>query len=55
MGDPSKARAALNWKPRVNFQQLVRMMVDSDVELASRERTLLDHGHTRPTFAASHA
>ena len=55
MGDPSKALAAIDWKPRVNFQQLVHMMVDSDLELASREKTLLDNGHTQPTFAASHA
>ncbi|HEY2524439.1 MAG TPA: GDP-mannose 4,6-dehydratase [Candidatus Binataceae bacterium] len=37
-GDASKARRALGWKPRVNFQQLVEMMVDSDLELAEREK-----------------
>jgi GDPmannose 4,6-dehydratase len=32
LGDPSKARAALGWKPRVTFKELVRMMVDADLE-----------------------
>lgn len=29
-GDSSKAREKLGWKPRVNFKQLVQMMVDND-------------------------
>jgi GDPmannose 4,6-dehydratase len=31
-GDASKARRVLGWKPQVSFAQLVRMMVDADVE-----------------------
>jgi len=34
-GDASKARAALGWEPRVNFAELVRMMVDADLERGS--------------------
>jgi GDPmannose 4,6-dehydratase len=30
--DASKARKALGWKPRVGFEDLVRMMVDADLE-----------------------
>jgi len=30
-GDCTKARTKLGWKPAVNFQQLVEMMVDSDL------------------------
>lgn len=37
LGDPTKARDTLGWKPRTSFQELVRMMVDSDVRLAERE------------------
>ncbi len=36
-GDSSKARRVLGWKPKVNFQQLVALMVDADLELAQRE------------------
>ena len=31
IADASKARKMLGWKPRVNFQQLVSMMVDADL------------------------
>lgn len=36
--DASKIRRELGWAPRVSFPELVRRMVDSDVELAARER-----------------
>jgi GDPmannose 4,6-dehydratase len=32
IGDATKARAELGWKPKVGFEELVRMMVDFDVE-----------------------
>jgi GDPmannose 4,6-dehydratase len=35
VGDPAKAQAALGWKPRTAFADLVRMMVDADVALLS--------------------
>ena len=41
-GDFSKARRVLGWEPKVSFQQLVRMMVDHDVELARQDRPLQD-------------
>jgi len=45
LGDPSKAMAKLGWRPRVTFGELVRMMVDHDLEVARQERTLRDAGH----------
>ncbi|XP_008780270.2 GDP-mannose 4,6 dehydratase 1-like [Phoenix dactylifera] len=44
-GDSSKARKQLGWKPKVGFQELVKMMVDRDVELAKREKVLVDAGY----------
>ena len=32
IGDASKAKAALGWEPKVSFEDLVRMMVDADIE-----------------------
>jgi GDPmannose 4,6-dehydratase len=32
LGDPTKARTVLGWKPRVGFKELVRIMVDADME-----------------------
>lgn len=51
MGDASKARAKLGWQPRVTFQELVRMMVDSDLEAARREAALRDYAD-RPVARA---
>ncbi|QDH11128.1 GDP-mannose 4,6-dehydratase [Nocardioides dongxiaopingii] len=34
VGDAGKAREVLGWKPRVGFDELVRMMVDADIEAA---------------------
>lgn len=45
LGDPTKAKTKLGWVPRVTFEGLVDMMVDADLELASREKTLMDAGH----------
>jgi len=32
IGDPTKARERLGWEPTVSFEELVRMMVDADME-----------------------
>lgn len=36
IGNSAKARRTLKWKPKVGFKQLVRMMVDSDMEIVRR-------------------
>ena len=41
-GDAGKARRALDWVPQTSFRQLVRMMVDSDLQLAQTERLMQD-------------
>ncbi|MCB4755521.1 MAG: GDP-mannose 4,6-dehydratase [Elusimicrobia bacterium] len=46
VGDSGKARRVLNWKPKVNFKQLVRMMVESDLKLAQREKVKIQHKKT---------
>jgi GDPmannose 4,6-dehydratase len=38
LADPRKARERLGWRPRVTFGELVRLMVEHDLELAERER-----------------
>jgi len=44
-GHASKARSLLGWRPKVLMPQLVEMMVEADMKLAERERTLVDAGH----------
>jgi GDPmannose 4,6-dehydratase len=45
LGDASKARAKLGWQPRTSIEQLVKMMVAADLDLAQREQTLRKAGH----------
>lgn len=37
LGDSTKARKVLGWEPKVKFRELVKMMVDADLELARKE------------------
>jgi len=36
IGDYSKAREKLGWEPKTSFEELVRLMVDSDIEMLGR-------------------
>ncbi|MEO0480378.1 MAG: GDP-mannose 4,6-dehydratase, partial [Planctomycetota bacterium] len=54
LGDSTKAREKLGWEPKVSFEKLVEMMVESDHELARRERTLVDAGHDVHSSGAIH-
>ena len=36
IGDPSKARDKLGWSPSTSFEEMVKLMVDSDLELLAR-------------------
>jgi GDPmannose 4,6-dehydratase len=44
LGDASKARKVLGWKPKVTFKELAKMMVDADMKLAENEKVLKEHG-----------
>lgn len=37
IGDPAKAKRQLGWEPKVKFKELVKLMVDADLELAKHE------------------
>ena len=43
IGDASKARRKLGWRPEVTFERLVEMMIGHDWELAKEERVLAEH------------
>lgn len=53
LGDPGKAREKLGWSPTVSFKELVRMMIDHDMELARQEAVLRDAGMSPNMRAAS--
>ena len=43
-GDSRKAREQLGWTPKTDFANLVRLMVESDLALAQREKLFRDSG-----------
>ncbi len=48
LGDASKARNELGWKPRVGFRELVEEMVSEDLKAAERDALINQHGY--PVF-----
>jgi GDPmannose 4,6-dehydratase len=46
LGDASKARAKLGWKPRISFKELVAEMVREDLKAAERDELVKRHGYS---------
>ncbi len=46
VGDPGLAKRELGWEPKVTFEELVRIMVEADLELARREAHGMTYGET---------
>jgi GDPmannose 4,6-dehydratase len=46
LGDASKARAQLGWKPRTSFRELVAEMVREDLKSAERDELVKKHGYS---------
>lgn len=44
LGDPSKAREELGWTPKITFEEMVKEMVESDIERAARDHLCLSSG-----------
>ena len=50
LGDYSKAKNELGWKPEVSFDSLVKLMVDEDLKSAEKELVLFKEGLLQPTW-----
>jgi len=50
LGDSSKARSVLGWKPEVNIDQLVSEMVMKDLEIAKRDFHLISGGFSKYVY-----
>ena len=50
LGDYSKAKKDLGWKPKTSIKKLVKMMVESDMLLAEQEKVLIDKNLLKPTW-----
>ena len=45
LGDPAKAKRELGWQPRTSFDDLVREMVEADLNTAKRDALAVAHGY----------
>jgi len=45
LGDSTKAQKILGWKPETTFDQLIGMMIETDLELAEKKKLLRDAGY----------
>ncbi|HET6891208.1 MAG TPA: GDP-mannose 4,6-dehydratase [Pyrinomonadaceae bacterium] len=54
IGDASKAKRKLGWEPKVTFKELVHLMVDADVSMATRNKHEV-FGDTNTNISASSA
>ena len=50
LGDSSKARAELGWKPKISFEELVKEMVANDLEEAKKDSLLNKEGFSTYTY-----
>ena len=50
LGDSTKAQEKLGWKIETSFDDLVKMMVESDIESAEREKVLINNNLLKPTW-----
>tara|TARA_B100002019_G_scaffold240051_1_gene215628 strand:- start:4888 stop:5922 length:1035 start_codon:yes stop_codon:yes gene_type:complete len=50
LGDYTKAKNELGWKPKTSIDDLIKMMVDEDLTLANREKVLIDENLLKPTW-----
>ena len=46
LGDASKARAVLGWRPKVSFEELVAEMAREDLKAAERDALVRRHGYS---------
>ena len=46
LGDASKAKRELGWRPRTSFTELVREMAEEDLQIAERDALIKKHGYS---------
>ena len=48
LGDSTKAKKELGWEPKIQFEELVSEMMQSDLELAKKDKLIKEHGYSIP-------
>jgi GDPmannose 4,6-dehydratase len=44
LGDPSKAKEKLGWEPKITLKELVREMMENDVNISKQKSLIKEHG-----------
>ena len=50
LGNPDKINKALGWKPQLDFEGLVKLMLENDINEAEKEKTLIKNNLLKPTW-----
>ena len=50
LGDPSKAREKLGWKPKTTVKEMVHEMMENEINVAKRDSLINKHGFKTPDF-----
>ena len=50
LGDPSKAREKLGWKPKITFEEMVHEMMENDINISKRDSLVKKYGFKAPNF-----
>ncbi len=50
LGDPTKAKAKLGWKPRTTFAEMVAEMIQADLQVAKRDALVENAGYIAPKY-----
>jgi GDPmannose 4,6-dehydratase len=45
LGDATRAKVQLGWQPKVSFEDLVKEMVDGDMQIAKRDAMVASQGY----------
>jgi GDPmannose 4,6-dehydratase len=55
LGDATRARDKLGWRPKTSFQDLIAEMVDEDIASAQRDELVKKHGYKTYDYESAHA
>jgi GDPmannose 4,6-dehydratase len=50
LGDPTKAKEKLGWKPKITLEEMVHEMMENDINIAMRDSLVKEHGFKAPDF-----
>jgi GDPmannose 4,6-dehydratase len=50
LGDPTKAKEKLCWKPKTTLKEMVQEMMENDINLAKKDSLIKEHGFKAPEY-----